>query len=95
MNAKAVVSTQSTWGHEEKLQKIIMESKMNEAREESRRKAQAIAKQKADLKNQQKMMKPPMIMDTGYGGNGIGVQEEAQVYPKNNEDNDNRSNSSF
>jgi len=62
--------------HEEKLQKIIMESKMNEAREEARRKAKAIAKQKDELKKQQKIMKPPMIMDTGYGGSGINVQAD-------------------
>jgi len=81
--------------HEEKLQKIIMESKMNEAREEARRKAQTIAKQKAELKKQQKLMRPPMIMDTGYGGNGIGVQEETQAKPSNNNNDDFNYNKNF
>ncbi len=36
--------------HEEKLQKIIMESKMTEAREEARRKAELIEKQKAEIR---------------------------------------------
>jgi hypothetical protein len=39
--------------HEEKLQKIILESKFNEAKEEAKRKAEAIAKQKADAKKDQ------------------------------------------
>jgi hypothetical protein len=36
--------------HEEKLQKIIMESKMNEARDEMKRKAESIDKAKAEQK---------------------------------------------
>ena len=36
--------------HEEKLQKIILESKFNEAREEARRKASTIDKNKAEMR---------------------------------------------
>ena len=41
--------------HEEKLQKIIMESKMNQARDEARRKASDIDQQKAQLRQAQAM----------------------------------------
>jgi len=49
--------------HEEKLQKIIMESKMNQAKDEARRQAQAIDQQKAMQK---------MAMQAGGGGMGGG-----------------------
>lgn len=50
--------------HEEKLQKIIMESKMSQARDEARRKASDIDHQKAALKQAQAM--------AGGGGGGAG-----------------------
>jgi len=42
--------------HEEALQKIILDSKMNEAREFARRKAEDIERQKAEMRRQQQMM---------------------------------------
>jgi len=51
--------------HEEKLQKIIMESKMNQARDEARRKASDIDQQKAQ-------MRQAMAMAGGGGGGGGG-----------------------
>jgi len=49
--------------HEEKLQKIILESKFNEAKEEARRKASAIDKNKAELRKIESASK-------GFGGGG-------------------------
>lgn len=49
--------------HEEKLQKIIQESKMNEARDQARRKAESIDKEKSDRKK---------VMDAAGGGGGGG-----------------------
>mmetsp|Transcript_21812 Transcript_21812/g.30821 ORF Transcript_21812/g.30821 Transcript_21812/m.30821 type:complete len:533 (-) Transcript_21812:18-1616(-) len=63
--------------HEEKLQKIILESKMNEAREEARRKAETIDKQKAEIRKMQSSVKglgsgggPQMMGGGRYGGGG-------------------------
>jgi len=64
--------------HEEKLQKIIMESKINEARDEARRKAESIDKQKAEHRKMQSMsgggdsFGSPGMNDSFGSGNGSG-----------------------
>jgi len=58
--------------HEERLQKIIEESKMNEARERAREKAEQIAKQKEDMRKSAAFLKSmghgPSDFATPYGG---------------------------
>jgi len=61
--------------HEEKLQKIILESKMNEAREAARNKAKALDKQKAEMRKIQSGVKgfgsaPAQMSGGRYGGGG-------------------------
>jgi hypothetical protein len=58
--------------HEEKLQKIILESKFNEAREAARRKATDIDKRKADMKKMDGG--GPSSYPGGSGGGGGGGQ---------------------